>query len=86
MTPLPADTVAVSLVRAIVDLAQALDLDIIAEGVETPGQRDSLALIGCDAVQGYLTGRPVSAEEIDVLLTGNQPQHWHEPAELKACA
>ncbi len=86
VTPLPADTVAVSLVRAIVDLAQALDLDIIAEGVETSGQLDSLALIGCDAVQGYLTGRPVSADEIDVLLSGSRPQHWREPANWAACA
>ncbi len=86
VTPLPADTVAVSLVRAIVDLAQALELDIIAEGVETPGQRESLALIGCNAVQGYLTGRPVAATEIDRLLGSTRPQQWRKPVVLTACA
>ena len=86
VTPLPADTVAVSLVRAIVDLAQALDLDIIAEGVETAGQRDSLALIGCNAVQGYLTGRPVWANEIDMLLAGTRLQQWRIPVVHAACA
>ena len=86
VTPLPADTVAISLVRAIVDLAQALDLDIIAEGVETAGQRDSLALIGCNTVQGYLTGRPVAANDIDNLLAGNRPQQWRKPVVLTACA
>ncbi|HEU4851567.1 MAG TPA: EAL domain-containing protein [Telluria sp.] len=51
-----------SIARSIVALAKALGLDIIAEGVETERQREFLAEIDCDAYQGYLFGRPISAE------------------------
>jgi EAL domain-containing protein (putative c-di-GMP-specific phosphodiesterase class I) len=53
-----------AVVVAIVRLAKALGLDVIAEGVETDAQRLTLAVAGCAEVQGYLTGRPMRAEEI----------------------
>ena len=37
---------------------------VIAEGVETPDQLTTLATLGCDAVQGFLLGRPVPAEQV----------------------
>jgi diguanylate cyclase (GGDEF)-like protein/PAS domain S-box-containing protein len=43
---------------AIVGIARALDIDVIAEGVETRHQLAQLHRLGCDAVQGYLLGRP----------------------------
>ena len=46
------------IVQATVDLAHALGLGIVAEGVETLGARDFLRSIGCDEGQGYLFGRP----------------------------
>ena len=55
------DERAVAIIRSTIDLAHALDLSIVAEGVETP---DNLALIselGCDTAQGYLLGRPLPA-------------------------
>ncbi|MBT2767484.1 EAL domain-containing protein [Stenotrophomonas sp. ISL-67] len=52
----------VVIVSAIVALGHALDMDIVAEGVETPGQRAYLERLGCDFLQGYLLGRPVDAE------------------------
>ena len=47
---------------AIVGLARALDLRVIAEGVEAEAQREFLRTCGCDLIQGYLTGRPVDAD------------------------
>ena len=50
--------------RTIVALGHNLGMSVIAEGVETTGQRDFLASMGCDAFQGYLSGRPVPHLEL----------------------
>jgi predicted signal transduction protein with EAL and GGDEF domain len=50
-----------AIVRTILTLAQSLDLTVVAEGVESRGQRDFLALNGCRQFQGYLFGRPSPA-------------------------
>jgi diguanylate cyclase (GGDEF)-like protein/PAS domain S-box-containing protein len=57
-----------ALCQAIVVMAHKLDLKVIAEGVETQGQRELLQQIGCDSAQGFLFARPVPAEEFDRLL------------------
>jgi EAL domain-containing protein (putative c-di-GMP-specific phosphodiesterase class I) len=54
-----------AIVTAIVAMAHALELDVIAEGVERPEQRDLLERLGCDALQGYLLARPLPARDID---------------------
>ncbi len=51
-----------AIVAAIIALAQVLGLKVVAEGVETEGQRQFLRGFGCEHVQGYLTGRPVDAD------------------------
>lgn len=51
-----------AIVRTIVALGQTLGLNVIAEGVETSAQVEGLEAEGCRAYQGYLFGRPVSAE------------------------
>lgn len=51
-------------VRSIIALGQAFDMELIAEGVETEAQRDWLIEEDCDFLQGYLFGRPVPAEEL----------------------
>ncbi|RPI16038.1 MAG: EAL domain-containing protein, partial [Acidobacteriales bacterium] len=56
------------LVRAIVALAHSLQLCVVAEGVETERQLEALRQVGCDMVQGYLIGLPVSAEATGHLL------------------
>ncbi|WP_051603022.1 bifunctional diguanylate cyclase/phosphodiesterase [Simplicispira psychrophila] len=61
---LVSDPRAMAIVRTIVTLADNLDLSVIAEGVETEAQRQSLATHGCHAYQGYLFGRPVPIEEL----------------------
>ena len=47
-----------AIVRTIVALGGSLDLEVIAEGVETPAQRDALLRLGCQRFQGYLFGKP----------------------------
>jgi diguanylate cyclase (GGDEF)-like protein/PAS domain S-box-containing protein len=56
------------IVRAIVNLAHNLGLDVIAEGVETRSQLDHLARLGCDYGQGYLFSPPVSADAASALV------------------
>lgn len=53
-----------AIVSAIVALGRALGLRIVAEGVETSSQQAFLTRLGCDALQGYLLGRPVPAEQL----------------------
>jgi diguanylate cyclase (GGDEF)-like protein/PAS domain S-box-containing protein len=52
-----------AIVNAIIAMAGSLNLDIIAEGVETPEQIDYLAGCGCNAFQGYWFSRPLSGTE-----------------------
>jgi diguanylate cyclase (GGDEF)-like protein len=54
----PADKEQAAIISAIVALAHALQIEVVAEGVETEAQRDFLARCGCDYLQGYLIGRP----------------------------
>lgn len=51
-----------AIVSAIVALGQALNLRIVAEGVETASQQNFLTRLGCDSLQGYLLGYPLPAE------------------------
>ncbi len=50
---------ALSIVEAIVKLAHALDLNVVAEGVEDEAQRKALLSVGCDQMQGFLFSKPV---------------------------
>lgn len=54
-----------AIVAAIVQLSKALDLVVLAEGVETPVQLERVAALGCDLYQGYLMSRPISADHVD---------------------
>ena len=57
-----------AIVRTILALAESLDLQVVAEGVETTGQLAFLRLHGCEQFQGYLFGRPGPVENIDAYL------------------
>lgn len=57
-----------AIVRSILSLGSTLDLDIIAEGVETLAQLQRLKEMDCPFVQGYLLSPPVRAEELTTLL------------------
>lgn len=58
------DPVAAAIARTIIGLGHSLDLNVIAEGVETEAQREWLQQEGCLAYQGYLFGRPETAEQL----------------------
>ena len=52
-----------AIVASIVALGRSLQLQVVAEGVETAGQRDYLSELGCDQLQGYHLGRPMPPDE-----------------------
>jgi len=56
------------LLEAILGVGQALSLAVVAEGIEQPSQLTTLEEMGCQMAQGFLTGRPSPAEDIESLL------------------
>lgn len=60
-----------AIVRTIIALGQSLGLAVIAEGVETQGQRTYLAAHGCLTYQGYLFARPMPIAEFQDFLANN---------------
>ena len=66
---LGADPEAEAVVRAIIKLAKALNLNVLAEGVETAKQRHVLKLAGCNIIQGFIFSKPISALELDNLIS-----------------
>ena len=67
VTPLEERQDAAPIIRAISDLASAVGLKILAEGVETKGQLDALRAQGCNQAQGYLIGHPMAAAQVQDL-------------------
>jgi diguanylate cyclase (GGDEF)-like protein len=61
-----------ALVRAIISLGQALDIRVVAEGIEEEDQRRELRRLGCDRGQGYLFSRPLPCTEL-ILSYGRGP-------------
>ncbi|MDE2419065.1 MAG: EAL domain-containing protein [Burkholderiales bacterium] len=64
-----------AIARTILSLAQSLDLGVVAEGVESEGQRDFLLGSGCKSFQGYLFGRPVPVGELKITAAKHPPGH-----------
>jgi EAL domain-containing protein (putative c-di-GMP-specific phosphodiesterase class I) len=58
------------IVSALIQLAKALSLDVVAEGVETPAQLDALKAMGCKAFQGYLFAKPCTKGALLGMLGG----------------
>ena len=74
-----------ALIQSLVSLGDALDLAVIAEGIENDDQLKLLRLIQCEFVQGFLVSRPVPASEIDTLIAaqGDVRSLIHAAAEQK---
>ncbi|MBX9843585.1 MAG: bifunctional diguanylate cyclase/phosphodiesterase [Xanthobacteraceae bacterium] len=68
--PLARQAESQAVVQAIVALGRALNLTLLAEGVETEEQRVLLRLAGCDEMQGFLFARPAPREALDRLVAG----------------
>ena len=73
-----------SLVRAIVAMADALGLDTVAEGVETPSEADALVPLGCRSAQGFLFGHAVPPQEVleAILRLGLAGKDQMEPGRI----
>ncbi|WP_299192243.1 EAL domain-containing protein [uncultured Erythrobacter sp.] len=63
----PADAKALAVLRAIMELAKALELDIYAEGIETDLQRAAIISEGCDYWQGFLRAQPMKSDDVIAL-------------------
>ncbi len=61
-----------SIVRAVIDLSQVLDLTVVAEGVETLAELDQLAALGADQAQGYHFGRPLPKNQLTDFVTADR--------------
>ncbi len=71
------DPPSATMLEAILGLAQKLDLDVIAEGIEDPEQLALLRSLGCTMGQGYLLGRPAPSSVIEALLASDaQLEAW----------
>jgi len=54
-----------AIIKSIIALARNMGLKIIAEGVESPAQLEILATMGCDYIQTYFVGHPMSASDCE---------------------
>ncbi len=59
------------IVRSTIDLAHALEMEVVAEGVETPSALALLTVMGCDMVQGFLISRPLGFDAFNKFLEDN---------------
>jgi len=66
------------IVKAVIALASALNLNVVAEGIESISQLHQLRVLGCEYGQGYLFSRPRPANEIELLL--EKPPPWRNLA------
>ncbi|MDN8078520.1 EAL domain-containing protein [Burkholderia multivorans] len=62
-------------VKSVVDLAKALELEVVAEGIETIAQAKALASLGTDFLQGYLFGPPMSGSDFIARFSATSRQY-----------
>lgn len=65
---IPDDEEDIAITKAIIALAKSLNIEVIAEGVETQAQKDFLVENGCRYIQGYLYSKPVPLEEFEKMI------------------
>ncbi|MEM9208082.1 MAG: EAL domain-containing protein [Pseudomonadota bacterium] len=70
---IPDDADSRAICKSIIALAHSLRLRVVGEGVETAGQQDFLRSAGCDVLQGFLVGKPMSVADYTAVLTSAAP-------------
>ncbi len=76
------DRSTVPIVRAMIAMAKALDMQVIAEGVETSRQAQILAELGCDGLQGFLYSPAVPAQQFEAMLQAGRVEPLAAGAEV----
>ncbi|ATJ83158.1 EAL domain-containing protein [Halomonas beimenensis] len=74
------------LVQSLITMAEALGLEVVAEGIEDRGQLELLQRMGCPVGQGYLLGRPVPADRFLAAWLGGAPPEGARPDRAPAPA
>ena len=81
------DSVSEIIVTAVVQLAHALHMSVIAEGIETVEQHRTVTALGCDSSQGFYFAEPMAAAKVDALMCagadGGRP-HLPETVTIRA--
>ena len=75
VTDIETDVNDAAICTATIALGHSLGLELVAEGVETEAQRDFLAGLGCDILQGYLFSRPMPFDDTVAYLKAHQATH-----------
>ncbi|WP_085809284.1 EAL domain-containing protein [Sphingomonas sp. TZW2008] len=70
------------IVRSTIDLAHALEMEVVAEGVETHASLALLTVMGCDMVQGFLISRPIAIDALETFL--DEDRHHQAPQDTRA--
>jgi len=70
------------IVRSTIDLAHALEMEVVAEGVETPAAMALLSVMGCDMIQGFLISRPINLDALFHFLESDA--HLPAATDLRA--
>jgi diguanylate cyclase (GGDEF)-like protein len=71
-----------AIVRATVDLGRSLGLRVVAEGVEDARTYRDLALLGCNAIQGFYFARPMAAGDVAGWISGSQARGFGQPVSI----
>ncbi|MGR6798106.1 putative bifunctional diguanylate cyclase/phosphodiesterase [Sphaerotilus sulfidivorans] len=74
VTGIDVDRQARAVLESVIKLAHALDMEVVAEGVETEAQRQVLVEADCDVLQGYLFARPMDAEALQDWVRERAPR------------
>jgi len=81
---LPYEEEDISITRAIINLAQSLNMQVVAEGVETLDQLHYLKDIKCDMAQGYFISYPLPTHELEDWLKEHQHNYYHSSSYIDA--